>query len=294
MGIPTGARAPRARGRALRRPVCPRRARHRDPGLDVAAGRARRSGIAKTVGRRRPTAVFCANDLLALGVLQDMTARTGQRSRRPRDRRLRRHRLRSGRRRAARLGAPTAHHSARPRPRCCWRRPDRGAHSTARSCSSRSWSCASRRPQRNRQAQPASKRLVRHEDRLFVTCLVDGLFPDVGKATVAAAGTARPRGRVPGGADLLRSDARQHRLPARGPAAGPPPRRDLRRLRGGRRAVRVVRRVGPPPARDGGRRSATRPSPPRGAAGRHGPTSCPSSSSTCSASTTSARTTRTG
>src|SRR5436305_770330 len=43
-----------------------------------------------------------------------------------------------------------------------------------------------------------------------------------------AARTARPRGRIPRGADLLRADALQHRLPARGAPAGPALPRRLR------------------------------------------------------------------
>ena len=43
--------------------------------LTVAQGRAAGSVIADERADRRPTAVFCANDLLALGVLQEMTRR---------------------------------------------------------------------------------------------------------------------------------------------------------------------------------------------------------------------------
>jgi LacI family transcriptional regulator len=45
------------------------------PGLNVAAGRQTGEQIAAMAARKRPTAVFCANDLLALGVLQEMTRR---------------------------------------------------------------------------------------------------------------------------------------------------------------------------------------------------------------------------
>jgi LacI family transcriptional regulator len=45
------------------------------PRLDVASGRATGDDIAALPKRRRPTAVFCANDLLALGLLQDTTRR---------------------------------------------------------------------------------------------------------------------------------------------------------------------------------------------------------------------------
>jgi LacI family transcriptional regulator len=47
----------------------------RTPGLNVAAGRRAGEQIADLSSRVRPTAVFCANDLLALGVLQEMTRR---------------------------------------------------------------------------------------------------------------------------------------------------------------------------------------------------------------------------
>jgi DNA-binding LacI/PurR family transcriptional regulator len=43
--------------------------------LTVAAGRAAAVAIAELPVSRRPTAAFCANDLLALGVLQEMTQR---------------------------------------------------------------------------------------------------------------------------------------------------------------------------------------------------------------------------
>jgi LacI family transcriptional regulator len=47
------------------------------PRLDVASGRATGDRVAAVAARRRPTAVFCANDLLALGLLQDTTRRGG-------------------------------------------------------------------------------------------------------------------------------------------------------------------------------------------------------------------------
>ncbi len=43
------------------------------PGLNVVEGRAAGAAIAALPARRRPTAAFCANDLIALGVLQEMT-----------------------------------------------------------------------------------------------------------------------------------------------------------------------------------------------------------------------------
>lgn len=45
------------------------------PAMHVAAGRQAGSQVADLPARRRPTAIFCANDLLALGVLQEMTSR---------------------------------------------------------------------------------------------------------------------------------------------------------------------------------------------------------------------------
>ena len=45
------------------------------PALNVSAGQKAGATIAELPAPRRPTAAFCANDLLALGVLQEMTAR---------------------------------------------------------------------------------------------------------------------------------------------------------------------------------------------------------------------------
>ena len=66
------------------------------------------------------------------------------------------------------------------------------------------------------------------------------LSPD-GQGRGAPARAARAHGRVPDGPDLLRADALQHRLPARGDPAGAALRRGLRRCRGGRLAVGLVR-----------------------------------------------------
>ena len=62
--------------------------------LDVAEGRRAGERIAGLPRARRPTAAFCANDLLALGLLQQMTRHRRRRARRAGDRRLRRHRVR--------------------------------------------------------------------------------------------------------------------------------------------------------------------------------------------------------
>lgn len=43
--------------------------------MSVAGGRKAAAAIAELPANRRPTAVFCANDLVALGVLQEMTTR---------------------------------------------------------------------------------------------------------------------------------------------------------------------------------------------------------------------------
>ena len=45
------------------------------PRLDVAQGRATGERLAAIAPRQRPTAAFCANDLLALGLLQDTVRR---------------------------------------------------------------------------------------------------------------------------------------------------------------------------------------------------------------------------
>jgi LacI family transcriptional regulator len=45
------------------------------PHLNVGSGRVAGAQIAEMTASRRPTAAFCANDLLALGVLQEMTRR---------------------------------------------------------------------------------------------------------------------------------------------------------------------------------------------------------------------------
>ena len=65
-----------------------------------------------------------------------------------------------------------------------------------------------------------------------------------------AAAPARGGRRLPRRPDLLRPADGEHRLPRRGDPGGAHLRRRVRRLRRGGHAVRVVRRIGPPPARD--------------------------------------------
>ena len=96
---------------------------------------------------------------------------------------------------------------------------------------------------------------------LFITCLNDTLFPRDGAGDGVAARGRRVRGGLPGRADLLRPDARQQRLRARGAPARAALRRRLRRRRGGRLALGLVRRDGAravraPRPRGGGRGAA--------------------------------------
>ena len=95
-----GARPPRGRppGAGARRPARrrPRRRDRRPPSPSPRAA-APASGSPACPRRRRPTAAFCANDLLALGLLQQADLGRRRRARRPGDRRLRRHRVRRGR-----------------------------------------------------------------------------------------------------------------------------------------------------------------------------------------------------
>ena len=97
---------------------------------------------------------------------------------------------------------------------------------------------------------------------LQVTCINDALFPDTGQGRGHPAAAARRRGRLPGGADLLRPADGQHRLPRRGGARGAGLRRRVRGVRRRRDAVGVVRRLGPAPAPDR-RRAVGRPGPGR-------------------------------
>ena len=110
------------------------------------------------------------------------------------------------------------------------------------------------------------------------------------------AGAARARGRRPAGPDLLRADARQHRLPARGAARGAPPRaRSSSRTTSWSRPSGSCVGVGAAPARAGRPAGRGRGAGAAGRGGRaRGRTSCPSCSSTCWGSRTSARRSRTG
>ena len=88
---------------------------------------------------------------------------------------------------------------------------------------------------------------------LFITCFNDLLFPEVGRAMVRAPAPARPRGRVPGRADVLRPDALQHRLPGRLRPAGRAASSTRSPATTRRHAVGLVRGDGPPPPRARGR-----------------------------------------
>ena len=160
-----------------------------------------------------------------------------------------------------------------------------------------------RRPRKARPARggpPAGPgqwhgRMTRMRIALFVTCLADTPVPGGRAGDGGAAGAARAPGGVPGRPDLLRADARQHRVPAGGTAAGAALRGGFRGVRGHRGPVRLVHRVGPAPARDDGpavRRRGAGPARPRRS--RPAPTSCPSCSPTCSGWRMSGPITRTG
>ena len=98
--------------------------------LNVARRAAGRRGDRGAAGRARPTGAFCANDLIALGLLQEMTRHADRGPRGHRHRRVRRHRLRRRRGRAALVGPP-APPAARPhrRPAAAGGDPrPRGAH----------------------------------------------------------------------------------------------------------------------------------------------------------------------
>ena len=90
-----------------------------------------------------PTAAFCANDLLALGLLQQMVRLGPAGARGRRHRRLRRHRVRRGRRGPADLGGPAAAPARADRGRAAAveSRATPPTTPTSRWCSPRSWWC---------------------------------------------------------------------------------------------------------------------------------------------------------
>jgi len=65
---------------------------------------------------------------------------------------------------------------------------------------------------------------------LFVTCPADTLYPGVGRATVTLLERLGHQVEFPATPDVLRPNAREHRLPEGRAAAGPPIRRDVRSL----------------------------------------------------------------
>ena len=79
--------------------------------------------------------------------------------------------------------------------------------------------------------------------------------------------TRRGRARVPARADLLRADALQRRPSRRGTGAGSAIRRGLRRLRGDRDAVRLLRGARPDARPDARARRSRSPGPDAGALG---------------------------
>ena len=241
--------------------------------------------------RSRPTAAFCANDLLALGLLQE-AVRLGLRV--PEDLAIVGY---DDIEFAAAAAVPLTSVAPAAAPARAHRRgdADRGGARAGRRARAPAGGVDAGAGGARVESAPTTERGGLMKIALFVTCLADALFPDVGRATVTLLERLGHEVVVPRGADLLRADARQHRLPARGAAAGAPPRRGVRALRRGGRAVGVVRGVGAPPARDGraGER-ATRRSPSGPRRWRRGRTSCRSCWWTCWGSRTSARTTRTG
>ena len=138
----------RSAGGARPTPASPRATCSRIDDLDAhASPRAAQAGerLAGIPGARRPTAAFCANDLLALGLLQQCVG-TGLSV--PGDLAIVGYddiefaARRSG---AADLRAPAPPaSSAAPRPSCCWTRPRTPTTPTSRSSSPPGWSPGSR------------------------------------------------------------------------------------------------------------------------------------------------------
>ena len=113
--------------------------------LTVAEGRSRGRAPRRPARAAPPTAAFCANDLLALGLLQQSSGPRPACPRGPRHRRLRRHRVRRGRRRPADLGASAPRQLLGAPPSCCsTSRPTRTTN-TSRLSFTPNWSPASTR-----------------------------------------------------------------------------------------------------------------------------------------------------
>src|SRR5262249_18401200 len=155
------------------------------PALNVAAGLRAGATLAELPSRQRPTAVFCANDLLALGVLQEMTA---QRIRVPEDISL--------------IGYDDIDFAAAAAvPLSSVRQPRQLLGRTAAQLPHRRAAAARRGARRGRAPAPAgpvragtwgpprqpgprARPGLAVRIALFVTCLADSLFPQVGRATV--------------------------------------------------------------------------------------------------------------
>ena len=145
--------------------------------------------------------------------------------------------------------------SRRPRSATCSSRRARGGSSpaTSRRCarsSGRPTTCGGSSPRRGDAARSRAERDARRPvHHLLQRPAVPGRRAGDGPAPPAS----RARGRLPRGADVLRPDALQHRLPRRLRAARPPLRGRVRRLRRRGHALGVVRGDGPSQPRDGRR-----------------------------------------
>ena len=171
-----------------------------------------------------------------------------------------------------------------PRSATCWSRPARPDWSRVASKNSGPWSPG---PTRRRYSSPDED--CPDEDRAVHHLPGGRHVPRGGAGDRTDPGTPRARGGLSRGADVLRPDAREHRLPEAGVPAGRTVRGGVRAVRRGGRPVRIVRRVRTPSARDAGRPSV--PSTGSGRPGSCGPgwtrwrrrrTSCRSCWSTCS------------
>ena len=116
---------------------------------------------------------------------------------------------------------------------------------------------------------------------LFDACFNDTLFPQTGQAVVRLLERLGCEVEFPSRADLLRADALQLGLRARGPRAGAALRARVRGRGGGGHALGVVRRDGAPPQLEAGVAAAARlravgvPGRPAGGRGRGGPLPAP-------------------